>query len=163
MQLSNKQIIYTAKKTSAVLLIPTTLLVATILLMRLDSLLAYLSIVTFAFATAQFCLYSIELYSFRMFITGHTVIISSGIIRRHTTKYLLSKISGVTYECSYVGKLLNFGSVAIVLSGVEQPYIHKIVKPEVFCNRLLSFISTYIGNIHKKQYIQQTSRELAAS
>lgn len=65
-------------------------------------------------------------------ITNRRIIIKTGFIARETFEMNLSKIESVNVDQSFLGRILNYGSITIIGSGGTKESFHKISRPMAF-------------------------------
>ena len=65
-------------------------------------------------------------------ITNRRIIIKTGFIARETFEMNLSKIESVNVDQSFMGRILNYGSITIIGSGGTRESFHKISRPMAF-------------------------------
>ena len=65
-------------------------------------------------------------------ITNRRVIVKKGFIARDTFEMNLSKIESVNVDQSFMGRILNYGSITIIGSGGTRESFHKISRPMAF-------------------------------
>jgi uncharacterized membrane protein YdbT with pleckstrin-like domain len=65
-------------------------------------------------------------------ITNRRIIIKTGFIARETFEMNLSKIESVNVDQSFMGRILNYGSITIIGSGGTRESFHRISRPMAF-------------------------------
>lgn len=145
--MKGKKIIHTSNLTPAIFVSPILLAIVTLVLLQLDSLLMYLSIVTGAFMAFQLMKQTIRYFTYKICITDTSVVITSGVIKKDNLEFMLPHISGVYYKQGYFGRLFGFGNISLVITGITQTEITQVSSPKIFCNKLF-----YVINALSAQY-----------
>ncbi|NQY41904.1 MAG: PH domain-containing protein [Legionellales bacterium] len=145
-----KDIVFVGTLTPVIFLNAFFLAVITLVLLSLNNILFYLSIVTSAFLGFELMKQLIRYISFKVYITNTSLIISSGIIKKNLLEISLSHIDGVSYHQGYLGRLMRFGNISIIVSGIEQKSIESIRFPKTFSSKLMSMLNIeyHLDNQH---------------
>jgi uncharacterized membrane protein YdbT with pleckstrin-like domain len=70
--------------------------------------------------------------SIEITVTSRRVFVKTGIVRRHTTEILLSKVESVSIEETLAGRLMGFGRVTIHGTGGTPESFDRIAGPHEF-------------------------------
>ncbi len=152
--MQKKEIVYTGKLTAAIFLNTILLAIVTLILLSLTSLLFYLSIVTFAFMIFELMKQTVRFFTYRILITNKSVTMLSGIIKQNKLEFTLAHINGISYQQGYLGRLIGFGNISLVVAGVTQKSINHIRVPKLFCSKLLDALDDLsIVNYQSDGYI----------
>lgn len=65
-------------------------------------------------------------------VTSRRVLIKTGVVRRHTTEVLLSKVESVRIDESMLGRMLGFGKVTVHGTGGTPETFDRIGRPHEF-------------------------------
>ena len=137
----NKEVVHIGKITPMVLISPMFLAITSFVFTMNNSILFYLSLVTGTFMLVQLTKYIIKLTKFKIFVTDRSVLILSGAIKKNSIEYIVPHISGISYSQSVIGRMLGYGDISLVISGIEQPPIKKIDNPALFCEKVKSVLT----------------------
>jgi uncharacterized membrane protein YdbT with pleckstrin-like domain len=97
-------------------------------------------IVALAAAVLVLILGSIRRNATEMAVTTRRVVIKTGIASRRTIEMLLNKVETIEVSEPAVGRLLGYGSIAIVGTGGTQEPFHRMAHPLEFRSRVLDEI-----------------------
>ena len=85
-------------------------------------------------------LWAVQRKATEIAVTSRRVLIKKGLLTRHTTEILLSKVESVSIEESPVGQTLGFGKVTIHGTGGTPEIFDRIADPNEFRHQIQSQI-----------------------
>lgn len=85
-------------------------------------------------------LWAVQRKATEIAVTSRRVLIKKGLLTRHTTEILLSKVESVSIEESPVGQTLGFGKVTIHGTGGTPEIFDRIADPNEFRRQIQSQI-----------------------
>jgi uncharacterized membrane protein YdbT with pleckstrin-like domain len=85
-------------------------------------------------------LWAVQRKATEIAVTSRRVLIKKGLLTRHTTEILLSKVESVSIEESPVGQTLGFGRVTIHGTGGTPEIFDRIADPNEFRRQIQSQI-----------------------
>lgn len=71
-------------------------------------------------------------------ITDKRVLVKTGVVRRHTLELLLSKVETIGVEQGVFGRMLNYGTIAVVGTGGTKETFKDIARPLEFRRQVQS-------------------------
>ncbi len=131
-----RKVYYTAKVTPVVFVWPMLLTGATVWLTQLESMLFYLSIVTASFALFQWIYQLTKVFTFRIFVTDKSIMITKGFVAKKTTEYLFPHVSGISYDQGFFASIFGYGTVTFIITGMEQAPFKQIDAPKQLCTHI---------------------------
>lgn len=92
----------------------------------------YLGLVIIGFALINLFVVFINYTSAEFAVTNKRVIIKVGFIKRHSLETLLSKVEGIQVTQGIMGRMFDFGTIAVTGTGGSREQFSKIIKPMEF-------------------------------
>lgn len=90
-------------------------------------------------------LWAVQRKATEIAVTSRRVLIKKGLLTRHTTEILLSKVESVSIEESPVGQTLGFGNVTIHGTGGTPEIFDRIADPNEFRRQIQGQIDSSSG------------------
>lgn len=72
-------------------------------------------------------------------ITNKRIVVKTGIIARNTLEMNLSRIETVNVDQSFLGRILNYGSITIIGTGGTREEFYNIREPMIFRQKFQEF------------------------
>jgi uncharacterized membrane protein YdbT with pleckstrin-like domain len=127
--LNDEQVQYEVKVHWAVYLRPIIITILAILFVRATAMPFWLALAVSAF----FFLHAyIQVISTELAVTNKRVIAKFGFIRRFTLDQQLSRVEGVTYDQSIMGRILGYATIIVRGTGGGHTPISMVDNPEAF-------------------------------
>ena len=95
--------------------------------------------------SAWVALWAVQRKATEIAVTSRRVLIKKGLLTRHTTEILLSKVESVAIEESPFGQTLGFGNVTIHGTGGTPEIFDRIADPNEFRRQIQSQIDASSG------------------
>ncbi|MBZ0265292.1 PH domain-containing protein [bacterium] len=91
-----------------------------------------------------FCLKAYIDYSTSEFgLTNRRVIMKTGLIRRQTIEFILRNVDSISVKQTILGRLLDYGDITVLGSGISNTTFSHIGKPIVFRNHINEQVSKH--------------------
>lgn len=130
-------ILYETKKHIILFITPVIWTLATLVFLMMSN--EYITKITFVPAIIALCSWINELLNYyiaEFVITNKRILMREGFFFKHTNEMRLSAISNVTVNQSFLGQLLQYGTVIIYpFSGDKDPFLN-ISDPTIFQKKL---------------------------
>jgi len=92
----------------------------------------YIGIIVIGFALVNILVVFLNYTSAEFAITNKRVIIKVGFIKRQSLETLLSKVEGIQVSQGVIGRIFNFGTIAVTGTGGSRERFSTIEKPMEF-------------------------------
>jgi hypothetical protein len=79
--------------------------------------------------------------TFKITINDKKITIKQGIAGKESIEYILSHVNGIVLKQGIIGKLLEYGTITLIISGCKQPPLEQIKDPELLKDLIYSKIS----------------------
>jgi len=145
----SRTIYYQAHKSLIIFLWPCVWSVVFLCCIRLDSVLALLSLVSGVIALTQWGRAWITYYFFVLQVTDQHLIIKKGFLRKRRLEYLLLHLTGIEVEKNLIGLMLNYGDILLYVSGQRQTVLGSIGRPHVFQQHVDERIKQVFMQLHQ--------------
>jgi hypothetical protein len=144
---------FETRKSLRIFLWPLVLFIMTFILYPLKSILSLLWIVTLISAFTILCRNWFIYKTFILSLSNNHIVVKHGVVRRVNLEHLLTQVTSISIEQSFLGSLCNYGRIILYISGIKQAPLDKISNPALFRNR----VNLRIERSYKELRLQNTN------
>lgn len=92
----------------------------------------YLGYIVIGFGLLNILVVFLNYSSAEFAVTNKRVVIKVGFVKRHSLETLLSKVEGIQVSQGLIGRIFNFGTIAVTGTGGSRERFSRIEKPMEF-------------------------------
>lgn len=130
--LNNEQVLYRAHLSRIVFVFPIFLFLVAASLFYPGGAAAVVGAVLAVAALAYLVKAFIDYKTSEFVVTNRRVVLKVGLIRRTSVEIVLNKVESIIVDQTIVGRVFNFGSIAVVGTGGTKDPFHRISAPLQF-------------------------------
>jgi uncharacterized membrane protein YdbT with pleckstrin-like domain len=127
--LNSESITYRAYLSRIIYLRAALLLIVGVVLALYSQTFSAPSVLLFIAAAVGFIAAFIKRATSEFAVTNKRIILKVGLIRRRSMEIMLNKVESIDVSQGIIGRVLNFGSIAVVGTGGTKDPFHRISKP----------------------------------